>query len=321
VLPLTARGRERGAVAELWCRGEGPASVREEASRTSLRAWSAWAELVADRSRLERRLQAVVASLRGRLQAEGERLRRGKIDALGEFAAGAGHELNNPLAVIVGRAQLLMARAEDPEVVRSLRIILGQAQRAHRILRDLMFVARPPAPRPRACKPPEVLQSLLVEFERECAARGVRLLSDLDDTTPGAWTDPEGLRHLAEILLRNALQATPPGGRIHVRSAHEDDELVWSFSDNGKGIGPKEAEHLFDPFFCGRQAGRGLGLGLPRAARIVELAGGRLRWSSAPGHETTFRVHLPLTPPPGPESEPRAADPPNARLPQRVLKA
>ena len=67
-----------------------------------------------------------------------------KLDALGEFAAGAGHELNNPLAVIVGRAQLLLARAEDPEVVRSLRIITGQAQRAHRILRDLMFVARPP---------------------------------------------------------------------------------------------------------------------------------------------------------------------------------
>jgi signal transduction histidine kinase len=215
---------------------------------------------------------------------------------------------------------LLLARAEDPEVERSLRIILGQAQRAHRILRDLMFVARPPAPRPRTCKPPEVLQSLLVEFERECAARGVRLLTDLDDSSPIAWADPDSLRHLAEILLRNALQATPPGGRIHVRSSREDDQFVWSFSDNGKGIGPEEANHLFDPFFCGRQAGRGLGLGLPRAAKIVALAGGTLRWSSAPGLETTFRVHLPLTPPPEPEAEPRAADPSNGRSSPRLLK-
>jgi signal transduction histidine kinase len=320
VLPLMARGQERGAVAELWCQGGGLGVVGEDTSRTSLRAWKSWAALVADRARLERRLQAVVASLRGRLKAEEERLRRGKMEALGEFAAGAGHELNNPLAVIVGRAQLLLAKAQDPEVERSLRIILGQAQRAHRILRDLMFVARPPAPRLRTCKPLEVLQSSLVEFERECAARGVRLLSDLDDSSPIAWADPEGLRHLAEILLRNALQATPPGGRIHVRSSREDDQLVWSFSDNGKGISPEEADHLFDPFFCGRQAGRGLGLGLPRAAKILELAGGTLRWASAPGHETTFRVHLPLAPPPGPEAEPRATDASNGRSSPRLLK-
>jgi signal transduction histidine kinase len=320
VIPLMTQGRER-AVVELWCPGDGPAIALEEASRKTSRAWASWAALLDDRSRLERRLQSVVASLRGRVQAEVERLRRGKMEALGEFAAGAGHELNNPLAVIVGRAQLLLARAADPEVVRSLRIILNQAQRAHRILRDLMFVARPPAPRPRTCKPPDVLGSLLAEFERECAARGVRLLSDLDESVPSTWADADGLRHLAEILLRNALQATPPGGRLHVRSSHKDGELVWSFSDNGKGIGPDVADHLFDPFFCGRQAGRGLGLGLPRAARIVEQAGGKLRWSSAPGQETVFQVHLPLTSPPGPEVEARAAARPDGHHLQRMLQS
>jgi signal transduction histidine kinase len=294
VVPLNDRGAAR-AVAELWCRGEVAATSGDDGSRTSRRAWGTWAALLADRSRLERRLQAAVASLRDHVRAGEERLRRGKMDALGEFAAGAGHELNNPLAVIAGRAQLLLARAEDPGVARSLRIILGQAQRAHRILRDLMFVARPPDPRPRPCKPTELLGSLLAEFERECDARGVRLLAELDDPAAGAWGDPDGLRHLAEILLRNALQATPAGGRILVRSSRKDDELIWSFSDNGKGIGADEAAHLFDPFFCGRQAGRGLGLGLPRAAKIVEQAGGKLRWSSGPGHETTFQVHLPLS--------------------------
>ena len=131
---------------------------------------------------------------------------------------------------------------------------------------------------------------------------------------------PDGLRHLAEILLRNALQATPPGGRLHVRSSQKDGELVWSFSDNGKGVGPDAADHLFDPFFCGRQAGRGLGLGLPRAAKIVEQAGGKLRWSSTPGHETLFQVHLPLTSPPGPDVEARATVASEAPAPRRVLK-
>ena len=76
-------------------------------------AWDSWAALVADRALLERRLQTVVASHREAVETEETRLRQRKLDALSEFAGGAGHELNNPLAVIFGRAQLLLARTED----------------------------------------------------------------------------------------------------------------------------------------------------------------------------------------------------------------
>jgi signal transduction histidine kinase len=193
---------------------------------------------------------------------------------------------------------LLLSRSQDPDVARSLRIILNQAQRTHRILRDMMFVARPPAQRCRTCRPTELLGSLLADFERDCAARGVRLVSELDQRALSTWADAEALSHLGEILLRNALEATPAGGRILVRSTDNPHEFVWSISDTGKGLSASEAAHLFDPFYCGRQAGRGLGLGLPRAARIVELAGGRLRWTSHPGHETLFRVHMPIVAPP-----------------------
>lgn len=299
ILPLNGRGPIRAA-AELRC---GPELARDLVAETDgayRRAWDAWARLLGERTRLERRLQAAMTTLRSRINAENDRLRLSKLDALGEFAAGAGHELNNPLAVVVGRSQLLLARCEDPEVARSLRIILGQAQRAHRILRDLMFVARPPSPRPRLCKPTELLNAVVAEFQPECQARGVRLVAELNEMT-AAWGDPEALRHLASILLRNALQAAAPGGRILVRASQRGDELSWSVSDNGKGIRPDEAEHLFDPFYCGRQAGRGLGLGLPRAARIVEQAGGRIRWSSATGSETTFHVSLPVS---GPAEQP-----------------
>jgi signal transduction histidine kinase len=299
VLPLCARGEPRGSI-QLWCAPETLVRGHRLAARAPRAAWSAWATLLDDRARLERRLQALIAAYRQQLETEADRLRQGKLDALAEFAAGAGHELNNPLAVIVGRAQLLLSRTTDPELARALRIMLNQAQRTHRILRDLMFVARPPAPRCRPCRPAEALQALLPDFERECAARGVQVVAELDDPPVSTWADPEALQHLAEILLRNALMATPAGGRIHVRSSRQREELVWSFRDTGKGITPLEATHLFAPFFCGRQAGRGLGLGLPRAARIVELAGGQLRWTSHPGQETTFEVHLPLVARPEP---------------------
>jgi signal transduction histidine kinase len=179
-----------------------------------------------------------------------------------------------------------------------LRIILGQAQRTHRILRDLMFVARPPEPRPRACRPSDVLRACLAEFEPEAEARGVRLTGEVEPSDQPAWMDPDAFRHLADVLVRNALQASAGGGRIQVRSTRQGQELRLMVSDAGKGISAVEGAHLFDPFFCGRQAGRGLGLGLPRAARMVEQAGGSLTWSSAVGQGSTFQVQLPLQPPP-----------------------
>ncbi len=309
VLPLTAHGQPRAYI-HIWTDGVGTIGEGGLAGTAAHHAWESWAAMVADRALLERRVQTVVESLRQNIDAELERMRQLKLDALGEFAGGAGHELNNPLAVIVGRAQLLLARTEDAETMRSLRIIISQAGRAHRILRDLMFVARPPAPWPRPCRPAELLRACLRDLEEECAARGIRLLGEIDESTLAGSLDPDGLRHLAEILLKNAIQATPAGGKVVVRSSVQGDELSWCFIDSGKGITPQEGAHLFDPFFCGRQAGRGLGLGLPRAARLVAQAGGRLHWSSNPGHGSVFQVHLPLFQhgakeiPPAPASSP-----------------
>src|SRR5262249_32281511 len=130
-------------------------------------AWSAWASQVRQRSRLEQRLEAAVASRPQGVQAPERGLRGAKMGARAGIAAGAGHELNNPLAVILGRAQLLLVRSEDSEASRSLRTIIGQVQKAHRILRDLMYVARPPAPRPRTCDPDALLRSALVDLRDE----------------------------------------------------------------------------------------------------------------------------------------------------------
>jgi signal transduction histidine kinase len=305
VLTLRAHGRPSAAL-YLWSRGDPSDLASRVPAWTTFSAWEAWAALVADRARLERRLQSVVASFRQFFETEEERLGKRKLDALSEFAAGAGHELNNPLAVVVGRAQLLLARTNEPDTARSLRIIISQAGRAHRILRDLMFVARPPEAHQRLCRLPELARATLRDFQKECAARGIRLTTEIDETIPAFWTDPDALRHLAEILLRNAVEATSSGGKIEVGANVQGDELLWWFSDTGIGIAANDAAHLFDPFYCGRQAGRGLGLGLPRAARIVERAGGRIRWSSNPGHGTIFKVHLPLTAAPEPASAPAA---------------
>jgi signal transduction histidine kinase len=277
---------------------------------TTLDAWDAWARAVQERSRLGKLLDEAVSAHRGRVDREESTRRRAMLEALAEFAAGAGHELNNPLAVILGRAQLLLARQDDPEAVRSLRAIIAQAQRAHRILRDLMYVARPPEPRPRPCQPEEIVRACLRDLQDEADARGIRIVSEAREPGPKVWVDPDPLRQLADILGRNALEATPSGGSIQFTTGGDDRSLRWAVHDSGRGIGASEGQHLFDPFFCGRQAGRGLGLGLPRAARIVAEAGGELRWKSVPGYGTTFQVSMPVAevPPASPDEMPGSSN-------------
>jgi signal transduction histidine kinase len=307
VLPLRVRGRVQAEI-QLWCDGSQPDLPMRLAATSILPAWGAWASWIDQRARLERRLDTLVAAVREHGDEGETRARDARLAALAEFAAGAGHELNNPLAVIVGRTQLLLGRLHDSDSTRSLRIILNQAQRTHRILRDLMFVARPPVPRPRACRTGDVLRGCLASFQDECDARGIRMISELDPADPPKWTDPDSLAHLAEILVRNAIQATPSGGKVQVRSGWMGDELTWWVADSGRGISATEGAHLFDPFYCGREAGRGLGLGLPRAARIAALAGGMLRWSSSPGQGSVFQVQLPMASPPEQQVQDRALD-------------
>ena len=283
-----------------------------------LTLWDRWAREVAERARLGRRLDDVVSAHRGRVDREAPTRHRMMLDALAEFAAGAGHELNNPLAVIVGRAQLLMARDNDPEATRSLRAIIAQAQRAARILRDLMYVARPGEPRPRPCQPEEIVRACLRDLQGEAEVRGVRIVAEAREPGLRVWADPEPLRQLADILTRNAMEATPVGGLVQFTAGGDVRNLRWTVHDNGRGIGAAEGSHLFDPFYCGRQAGRGLGLGLPRAARIVEQAGGELKWQSVPGHGTTFHVTLPVSEIPPLAEEERPGGPKSDRaLPAR----
>ncbi len=293
--------------------------TEQQSNHPTLDIWASWAAQVEERLRLQHLLDDVVSTHRGRVGREDLARRRWVFESLAEFAAGAGHELNNPLAVIVGRAQLLLGRLEeDPDSTRSLRAIITQAQRAARILRDLMYVARTPEPRPRPCQPEEVVRACLRDLQGEAETRGVRIVADSREPGLRVWTDPESLRQLADILTRNALEATPAGGVVQFQASGDTRALRWSIHDSGRGMSATEGAHLFDPFYCGRQAGRGLGLGLSRASRIVAQAGGELKWQSIPGVGTTFIVTLPVAEIPASPDDERPGGPKSDRaLPGR----
>lgn len=228
-----------------------------------------------------------------------------KLEALAEFAAGAGHEINNPVATIVGYVQQLLPQETDPDRRQALLIIGAQAYRIRDMIGDVMLFARPPKPRPELLNVAPVLYEVAGRFSGELRDKGCTLAIDAAGEIP-VWADPTQLRLVVSALLRNSLEAvTGTGGRITMRAARHVDAAalqsgggaaILELADNGAGLTERDRLHLFDPFYSGRQAGRGLGFGLPKVWRIVTLHGGTICADSNPNQGTTITVVWPAQP-------------------------
>lgn len=227
-----------------------------------------------------------------------ERLTAAKLAALAEFAAGAGHEINNPIAVICGRAQLLLEDETSPQRRRELAVINTQAMRVYEMISDMMLFARPPEPKLAACDVAGVARQVVLELQSRADDRQVTLRFESGDGSLAANVDATQMAVVARALCENAVAAAPRGGYVVVsversRVGGESGEVLLSVSDNGPGIAPAVREHLFDPFFSGRQAGRGLGMGLAKVARIVAGHGGKIEVRTGAADGSTFTVSLP----------------------------
>jgi signal transduction histidine kinase len=225
---------------------------------------------------------------------EAERLQARQLGALAEFAAGAGHEINNPLAVISGQAQYLLSHETDSGRQRALQSIIQQAQRIHQLLRDVMHFARPPHP----CKQPLDLPGLVNQAAGALSGlaqeRRVRLVCPELVAQPSVCADPAQVSEALSCLLRNAIEAAPPEGWAGIRlETPTNGQVEVVVEDSGPGLAPAQREHLFDPFYSGRQAGRGRGLGLPTAWRLARLQGGDVRYVALPEGPTRFVLRLP----------------------------
>jgi signal transduction histidine kinase len=255
-----------------------------------------------DREDLERRCDHLHQALEAQHGAEAERLQAQKLAALAEFAAGAGHEINNPLAVISGQAQYLLKQFsigdEEPsasKIETSLRTIIAQAQRIHQMLNEVMQFARPPKPQRQLVDVPQLLRDVAAGLDEAARERGVELVCPPPEVPVTLFADVRQLRTALSCLLRNAIEAAPAGGWAGVRLERPAPDLVeFVVEDSGSGPAPALRAHLFDPFYSGRPAGRGRGLGLPTAWRLAREQGGDVRFDEhAPG-PTRFILSLPL---------------------------
>ena len=228
------------------------------------------------------------------------RLRELKLEAMAEFAAGAGHEINNPVATIAGRAALLLRSETDPERRRALETIGGQAYRIRDMIGDAMTFARPPEPRRERLTASGAIHEVIEQLKRSPLADNTAITTDVDESLE-LDADPEQFRVVISCLLKNSLEAVERSGGGQIRlslqadSASDcgDDWALLTVSDNGPGLSNIEREHLFDPFFSGRQAGRGLGFGLSRCWRIVRMHGGQIDAHCPEGSGLEIRIRWP----------------------------
>ena len=263
--------------------------------------------------RLHRDLDRLYVTLDAQQGEEQARLKQQKLSALSEFAAGAGHEINNPLAVISGQAQYLMKQidiadellVEEPsptlyldhlrgKFTKSLSTIVGQTQRIHQVLTDLMHFARPLAPRPALVPVAKLIGDVAAGLRTMAEDRKVTIACPETAPNLGIRVDPNQIRLAVSNLLRNAIEAAPAEGWASIRVERETDgTLSFVIEDNGPGPQGAVREHLFDPFYSGRSAGRGRGLGLSAAWRLARQHGGDVRFDAAAVGVTRFVLSLP----------------------------
>jgi signal transduction histidine kinase len=244
--------------------------------------------------RLESDVDCLHQALETQRGGESARLQTNKLGTLAEFAAGAGHEINNPLAVISGQAQYLLGHEVEPNRQRALQTIIGQAQRIHDLLTELMLFARPPRPQKRPLDLGGLIREVTVSLGDLAAQRQVRLVCPELEHPITLHADGRQIRTALTCLLRNAIEAAPVDGWAGVRVATPAaGRLELIVEDSGAGPAPQQREHMFDPFYSGRQAGRGRGLGLPTAWRLAREHGGDVYFDELSTGPTRFVLALP----------------------------
>jgi signal transduction histidine kinase len=245
---------------------------------------------VSERKKLDDETRDIYAQL---LQAE-------KMAALGQTISGVAHELNNPLATILSWAERLSQKPMlDDSVRRGLETILGESERAARIVRHLLTFARKRQTTRAMVDVNQVARETLALRSYEQLVSNITVIDALAAGLPSVFADGYQLQQVLLNLVINAEQAmlsTHGRGVLVVRTWHdaEHETVVLEISDDGPGIPDEVQPKIFDPFFTTKEVGQGTGLGLTVAYAIVQEHGGRIHLESRPGAGATFRIELPV---------------------------
>jgi two-component system NtrC family sensor kinase len=220
-----------------------------------------------------------------------------KMSAIGQLIAGVAHDLNNPLASVVGFAEFLSERPDIPPALREpVSVIREEAERASGIVKNLLSFARKQERRRRPTVIEPLLESTVALLRNELMSSRVECRIEVDPDLSTPLVDANQMQQVFVNLIHNAAQAIAASGRpgtITVRARRWTDGVAIDVIDDGPGMSEALATQVFEPFFTTKPEGHGTGLGLSISQGIVTEHGGRITLETAEGWGSTFTVHLP----------------------------
>jgi len=284
----------------LWEQENGIRQYQDQLSQ--LEAFAAGAALAirqAQRHQDQLRLSEQLAQANQLLhEAQKEIVQKRSLAAVGEMACGAAHEVNNPLAVVVGRSQLLASSETDHERKEILETISNCGQEIAQIVTELLEFAKPMIPQPTTVGVEDLIHAAIENMTELAEQENVQFQIELNDYIPDIFVDEDQMKTALHELLSNAVESYQgQGGTVWIKGDYNDldKELIIEIVDQGCGMAEATVQKAFDPFFSQRPAGRGRGLGLSRSNRYIEENRGRLHLSSEPGRGSVARLRLPVT--------------------------
>jgi len=222
-----------------------------------------------------------------------------RLASIGELAAGVAHEINNPLTGVLGFSQRLLRKSKDEELSRDLEIIHGEAQRAAKVVQNLLTFARRREPKKEYSNINDIVQKALELRGYALQTGNIEVMTDLAPRLPQIMVDFPQIQEVFLNIILNAEHAMNEAngeGKLIIKTREVKDYVRISFADDGPGIPPEQLAKVFDPFFTTRAEKGGTGLGLSACHGIVTKHGGRIYVRSKPGKGATFFVELPLSP-------------------------
>ncbi len=230
-------------------------------------------------------------------QMEQQLIMTDRLASIGELVSGIAHELNNPLTGVIGFAQLLLEKDVSDDVKEDLTIVAGEAQRAARIVRNLLAFARKHTPVKQPSRINSIIEDVLTLRAYEQKVNNIEVFTRLDDNLPEIMLDYFQIQQVFLNIVINAeyfMIEAHRRGTLTVISEKIPGYIRISISDDGPGIKPVNLKRIFDPFYTTKEVGKGTGLGLSICHGIVTEHGGNIYAKSEQGKGATFVVELPI---------------------------